>query len=61
MLKATLALCDVFEDILPSYRIRQYTDEEQNKGGKKGVKISKDVEQLRAQEQSTLESYKDYL
>lgn len=55
VLKATTALCDVFCDILPSYRIRQLDDEAPKE------KVSKDVEQLRNQEQSVLESYKDYL
>lgn len=41
VLKSTTALCDVFEDILPSYRIRQSYEEGENS---KNVKISKDVE-----------------
>ncbi len=51
VLKATSALCDVFEDVLPSYRIRQnYEEGDSKKDGKKNVKISKEVEQLRSQE-----------
>jgi nucleolar complex protein 3 len=54
--KATNNLCDVFCDILPDYRIRQLGDEEQKK-----EKLSKDVIALRQQEQTLLESYKEYL
>ena len=43
VIKAVNTLCDVFEDIIPSYRIRQNFDEKENKN----VKISKEVEQLR--------------
>lgn len=58
VLKATNSLCDIFCDILPDYRIRQFDpkDEESKK-----EKVSKDVQQLRSQEQALLESYKEYL
>jgi len=57
VLKAMIALCDVFCDILPSYRIRQYDDEKSKNEGK----VSKDIEALRTQEQFILSSYKEYL
>jgi hypothetical protein len=48
--------------VLQSYRIRQnYEEGDSNKDGKKNVKISKEVEQLRNQEQTMLECYKEYL
>lgn len=69
VLKAVTHLCTVFCDILPSYRIRQYKDgskdeddeEEAKEPGAKKQKISKEVEQLRDQEQFILASYKEYL
>lgn len=53
VLKATSALCDVFEDVLPSYRIRQNYEDGKDVDSKKDgknqkVKISKEVEQLRS-------------
>ena len=57
MLKSVEALKEVFCDILPSYRIRQYGDE----GEESKVKVSKEVEALRTQEQYILTSYKDFL
>jgi hypothetical protein len=57
VLKATNGLCDIFTDILPDYRIRQLGDDD--KGEKE--KVSKDVQQLREQEQTLLAHYKDYL
>ena len=58
VLKAVTALCDVFADIIPSYKVRelgdknQISDEATNKSAKskKNVKISKEVEALQAQE-----------
>lgn len=63
VLRSAKALCDVFEDVLPQYRIRQYDEDENGSKAKEGKKekISKEIEQLRQQEQSMLESYKDYL
>ena len=58
VLKSIDALSEVFCDIIPSYRIRQY-DGNNNDDGK--VKISKEVEALRTQEQYILNSYKDFL
>ena len=55
VLKATNGLCDIFTDILPDYRIRQLNEDD------KQDKVSKDVQQLREQEQSLLQHYKDYL
>jgi hypothetical protein len=40
VIKSTNAICDIFEDILPSYRIRENHEESK-------TKISKEVEQLR--------------
>lgn len=45
VLKATHNLCDIFCDILPDYRIRQFSEEEQKK-----EKVSKDVQELRQHE-----------
>lgn len=59
VLKAVAALCEVFCDIIPSYRIRQYNKEDLEKD--KNGKISKDTEAIRQQEQFILECYKDYL
>ena len=49
VLKAISALCEVFMDILPSYRIREQGGEETNEtqnGGGKPLKKSKEVEAL---------------
>ena len=54
VLKAVTALCEVFSDIIPSYKVRelgdknQFSNEEEGKtnANKKTVKISKDVEAL---------------
>lgn len=75
VLKAMTALCEVFVDILPSYKIRELGDksgvndkEDQEGGGndgksdkKKKVVVSKEVEALQQQEQFTLKCYKDFL
>ena len=63
VLKSITALSDVFCDILPSYKIREYSKGEEDKEAKsgKGAKISKDVEALRNQEQFTLNAYKEFL
>jgi hypothetical protein len=64
VLKAVQQLCRVFVDIIPDYRIREIKDkeaEEKEKGANKGVKISKEVTQLRNYEGFLLESYKKYL
>ena len=58
-MKSIEALCEVFCDILPSYRIRQYDNAGEE--GKSNVKVSKEVEALRTQEQYIINSYKDYL
>ena len=47
-------LCDVFLDILPSYKLR--VDDE-----KEDVKLSKEVQQLRDYDKSLLENYAKYL
>jgi len=71
VLKAVTALCEVFTDIIPSYKVRELgdknkfsgeNDEETHKNNsKKNVKVSKDVEALQMQEQFMLKCYKDYL
>ena len=58
-MKSVEALCEVFCDIIPSYRIREYKKAEE--GSKEEVKVSKEVEALRTQEQFILNCYKDYL
>ena len=60
VLKSITALSDVFCDILPSYKIREYGRGEEDKEAK-GAKISKEVEALRNQEQFTLNAYKEFL
>jgi len=61
VLKSIKALCEVFCDILPSYRIREQKtdinedntkDEEGNnkQGGKKSTKVSKEVKAMREHE-----------
>lgn len=62
--KAIGALCKVYVDIIPSYRIRedQSMDKVDDKTGKeKGMKLSKEVKQLRDYEKFLLDSYKEYL
>lgn len=62
--KAISSLCKVFVDIIPSYRIRedQTTDTVDDKTGQeKGMKLSKEVKQLRDYEIFILRSYKEYL
>ena len=58
VLKAVTMLATVFCDILPSYRIREFQEGEEES---KEAKVSKDVEQLRTQEQFILGCYKEYL
>ena len=64
VLKAVTALCEVFADIIPSYKIReQGENDDQPKDGEKGksIKTSKETEALQTQEQFILKCYKDYL
>ncbi|CDW76954.1 UNKNOWN [Stylonychia lemnae] len=72
VLRSIKALCEVFCDVLPAYRIREQkidinednakTNEEGKKtGGKKSQKVSKEVKVMREQEQSLLASYREYL
>ena len=66
------ALCEVFCDILPGYRIREQKtnvsedaaagDKEGKKEGKgAAVRVSKEVMHMREHEQFMLQSYKEYL
>lgn len=50
-----LSLLEVFKDIVPSYRIRDLSDQE------KTVKVSRDVRKLRDFEESMLSCYQKYL
>lgn len=62
--QAISCLCKVFVDIIPSYRIRedQTVDTVDDKTGQqKGMKLSKEVKQLRDYEMFLLKSYKEYL
>ena len=63
VLKAVNNLCEVFCEIIPSYRIREYEDEkkEEKEGKKKENRMSKEADELRNQEQFILQSYKEYL
>jgi nucleolar complex protein 3 len=69
VIKALKALCDVFCDILPGYRIREQKTNvsEDAAGGSekkdegKSQKVSKEVQNMREHEQFILSSYKEYL
>ena len=64
VLKALELLCKVFLEIIPDYKLREEvgTKTVDDKGGaKRGIKLSKDVKQLREFENFLLSSYKDYL
>lgn len=64
VLKAIELLCKVYLEIIPSYRLREdaSTNVVDDEGGaKKGVKLSKDVKQLREFENTLLSTYKEYL
>ena len=64
VLKAVTALCEVFADIIPSYRIREQGEQDDlTTNGDKGknMKFSKETSALQAQEQFILKCYKDYL
>ncbi len=73
VIKAMKALCDVFCDILPGYRIREQKtnvqedsgaaagDKKENETHGKGLKVSKEVQNMREHEQYMLSSYKEYL
>ncbi|KAI8872098.1 hypothetical protein GQ42DRAFT_161544 [Ramicandelaber brevisporus] len=52
---ALLAQAHVYKDIIPDYRIRELSDQE------KTAKVSKDVRQKRAIEESLVNNYKQYL
>jgi nucleolar complex protein 3 len=49
------ALMAVYKDIIPGYRIRPLTEEEQN------IKISKEIKKLRGFEQGLLAGYQIYV
>ncbi len=67
VIRSLKALCDVFSDILPGYRIRETkqdeagADENKEKGSQQNSKVSKDVQSMRDFEQFMLESYREYL
>ena len=50
VLKAVTALCDVFCDTIPSYRVREQgekdKEEQADKNGSKPVRVSKEIEAL---------------
>lgn len=52
---AMVALMAVYKDVIPGYRIRPLTTEEEK------VKVSKDVKKLRSFEQGILSGYQVYL
>ena len=54
VLRAVELLCKVFQEILPSYRLRENVEEST-------VKLSKEVKNLREYEETLLTSYKEYL
>ena len=53
VVKAVEALCTVYKDIIPSYKIRENAEEEKE-GGKL---LSKEVKRVREYEHYILESY----
>lgn len=55
VIRAVKALCQVFCDVLPGYRIKE------QKPASEDVKVSKDVQSMREHEQFVLGSYKEYL
>lgn len=67
VIRSLKALCDVFCDILPGYRIRETkpdeagADDNKEKGSQQNSKVSKDVQSMRDFEQFMLESYREYL
>lgn len=50
-----LSILEIFKDVIPSYHIREMSDEEQNS------KVSKDVKKIRDYEQGLLKLYQQYL
>ena len=58
VIKAVKALCAIFCDILPTYRIREQKEGANEEGEKK---VSKDVQSMRDYEQTMLSAYKEYL
>ena len=64
VLKAVQQLCRVFVEIIPAYRIREESSKglvDDEAGAKKGMKLSKEVSQLRDYESFLLKAYKAYL
>ena len=62
--KAVEALCNVFLEIIPAYRIREDLSNsavDDEAGAKKGMKLSKEVKGVRDYESFLLESYQAYL
>ena len=61
VLKAIETLAKVFKEIIPSYRIREDASldtVDDATGAKKGIKLSKEVKQLRDFESFFLQTYK---
>jgi len=52
---ALLSMLEIFKDIIPSYNIRELSDDEQN------AKVSRDVKKIRDYEQNLLKAYQRYL
>eukprot|EP00794_Sanderia_malayensis_P005157 gene5157-5807_t len=52
---ALISLCEIFKDIVPGYRIRPLSEQEQT------VRVSKDVRKLRDFEEGIIVNYKKYL
>lgn len=64
VLKAIETLAKVFKEIIPSYRIREDASldaVDDATGAKKGIKLSKEVKQLRDFESFFLQTYKSFL
>jgi len=63
--KAIEALCKVFLEIIPAYRLREDLNKndsvDDETGAKKGLKLSKEVKQVRDYEAYLLESYQKFL
>lgn len=62
--RAIEALCKVFMEIIPAYKLREEASKDvvdDETGAKKGMKLSKDVKQIRDYESFLLETYSSYL
>lgn len=50
-----VSLCEIFKDIMPSYKIRAWTEKENEQ------KVGKDVQEVKEYEETLVNQYKLYL